>query len=82
MRSLGPGPEIASQPVPSVSPRLTRDHQPRRVAWNAVQAGLLRHLLLHGLLQDHDTEEARHWKGLRPAEFVAGAGFEPATSGL
>jgi hypothetical protein len=32
MRSLGPGPEIASQPVPSVSPRLTRDHQPRGVA--------------------------------------------------
>jgi hypothetical protein len=32
MRSLGPGPEIAGQPVSSVSPRLTRDDRPRRVA--------------------------------------------------
>jgi hypothetical protein len=63
MRSLGPGPEIASQPVPSVSPRLIRDHQPRRVAAERRASGLLRHFLLHRLLQDRDTEEALHRKG-------------------
>jgi hypothetical protein len=64
MRSLGAGPEIVSQPVPSVSPRLTRDHQPRRVAQERRASGVSGALLLHGLLQDRNTEEALHRKGL------------------
>ena len=40
VRSLGPGPEIASWAIPGVSPRLTRHHPSRHLSASEVQQGV------------------------------------------
>jgi hypothetical protein len=64
-----------------VSPSLAFRHvsqgttSPATPPRNAVPAVLLRHLLLHGLLQDHDTEEALPTEGPLNCGFSSGSGI-------
>ena len=82
MRSLGPGPEIASQPVPGVSPRLTRDHQPRRLAPEPRASGASRAPFTTRPTTRSPIPKRPSIGRASDLRIRSEGGIEPATSGL